>query len=84
MGKKKIASAIRYSPGEIAPVLTASGRGREADQIVAIAEKAGIAVVEDASLAALLDAGAKPGDFIPVWCWEAAANILAFVMKTAS
>jgi len=39
-------------------------------------------VVEDAALAALLDSGAKPGDFIPPWCWEAAAKILAFVMKT--
>jgi flagellar biosynthesis protein len=67
--------------------LLASGKGREAGQIIAIAEKAGVAVVEDAALAALLDAfvannGAKPGDFIPPWCWEAAAKILAFVIKT--
>ena len=83
MAKKKIASAIGYSPGDPAPVLLASGRGREAERIIAIAREAGVEVVEDASLAALLDS-VKPGDFIPPWCWEAAAKILAFVtrMKT--
>ena len=80
MRKKKLASAIEYK-GDVAPVLLASGRGKEADQIIAIAEKAGITVVEDATLAAMLDMGAKPGDYIPPWCWEAAAKILAFVIK---
>jgi len=82
MKKKKIASAIGYSREDPAPTLLASGRGREAEQIVAVAQKAGVAVVEDAALAGLLDTSAKPGDFIPPWCWEAAAKILAFVTKT--
>jgi flagellar biosynthesis protein len=85
MGKIKIASAIGYSPGDPAPALFASGRGREAEQIIAAAEKAGVSVVEDAALASLLDSwagsSAKPGDFIPPWCWEAAAKILALVVK---
>jgi flagellar biosynthesis protein len=81
MGKRKLASAIGYSPKDPAPVLLASGRGREAEYIIAIAERAGITVVEDTALAALLDSSAKPGDFIPPWCWEAAAKILAFVTK---
>lgn len=81
MKKKKIASALGYSSGDPAPILLASGRGREAEQIIAVAEQAGITIVEDAPLAALLDSGAKPGDFIPPWCWEAAAKILVFVMK---
>jgi len=79
--KRKTASAIGYSPGEPAPKLLATGRGKEAEQIIAIAEKAGVAVVEDAALAALLDTSVRPGDFIPPWCWEAAAKILAFVAK---
>jgi flagellar biosynthesis protein len=79
--KKKIASAVGYKPEDPAPVLLASGRGRQADQIIAIAQKEGIAVVEDAALASLLETSAKPGDFIPPWCWEAAAKILAFVIK---
>jgi flagellar biosynthesis protein len=82
MKKKKIASAIGYSSGDPAPVLLASGRGREAQRIIDIAQEAGITVVEDAALASLLDTSAKPGDFIPTWCWEAAAKVLAFVIKT--
>lgn len=81
MKKKKLASAIGYIPSDAAPVLLASGSGRDAQQIIAIAQKAGISIVEDSALATLLDASAKPGDYIPVWCWEAAAKILAFVMK---
>jgi len=84
MRKKKLASAIGYSPGEPAPVLLASGRDREAAQIIAVAQQAGVEVVEDAALASLLDASAKPGDFIPPWCWEAAAKVLAFVVKAGN
>ena len=82
MKKRKIASAIGYSPGDPAPVLLASGRGKEAERIISVAENAGVAVMEDPALAALLDS-AKPGDYIPSWCWEAAAKALVFVMKTA-
>ena len=84
--KRKLASAIGYSPGEPAPALLASGKGKEAEQIIAIAEEAGITVIEDSALAVLLNSwadspSAKPGNFIPPWCWEAVAAILAFVMK---
>lgn len=84
MAKKKIASAVGYKKSDPAPLLLASGRGREAERIIAIAQNEGIAIVEDAPLAALLDSSAKPGDFIPPWCWEAAAKVLAFVLKTDS
>jgi flagellar biosynthesis protein len=57
----------------------ARGRDKEAERIIALAREAGVEVIEDPSLAALLDAGAQVGDIIPVWCWEAAAKILAFV-----
>jgi len=79
MGKKKLASAIGYTSGDWAPELLASGKGRDAERIIAIAEEAGVAVVEDAALASLLDLSAKPGDYIPPWCWAATASILAFV-----
>jgi flagellar biosynthesis protein len=79
--KKKLASALGYTKGAPAPVLLASGKGREAERIIAIAQEAGIEVVEDAALATLLDSSANPGDFIPPWCWEAAAKTLAFVLK---
>ena len=73
------ASAVAYSQQEGLPRLLAKGRGREAEKIISLAGKAGIEIVEDSALAALLDAGVKPGDFIPPWCWEAMAKILAFV-----
>jgi len=81
MKKRKLASALGYKQGDPAPSLLASGRDKEADKIIKIAEEAGVTVVEDAALAALLDTSAKPGDYIPPWCWEAAAKVLAFVMK---
>jgi flagellar biosynthesis protein len=59
--------------------LLARGSDKGAERIIALAQEAGITVVEDPSLAALLDEGAQVGDIIPVWCWEAAAKILAFV-----
>jgi flagellar biosynthesis protein len=76
--KGKKAAAIAYSPPQPAPQITAAGRGREAEFILAEARKAGIAIVEDPGLAAMLEA-ARPGDYIPPWCWEAVAKILAFV-----
>jgi flagellar biosynthesis protein len=81
VGKRKLASAIGYSPGDYAPTLLASGRGGEAEHIITIAKQAGVAIVEDTALAALLDTGVKPGDLVPPWCWEATAKILAFVTK---
>jgi flagellar biosynthesis protein len=80
--ERKIAAAIGYSPEDAGPRLLASGRDRAAERIIAAAEQAGVAVVEEPGLAALLDAGARPGDIIPVWCWEAAAAVLAFVLRT--
>ncbi|WP_010257831.1 EscU/YscU/HrcU family type III secretion system export apparatus switch protein [Treponema primitia] len=75
----KKASALAYSPDMPAPRIIASGQGREAEQIIAIAREAGITVVEDPGLEALLNAG-KTGDYIPEWCWDTVAKILAFVI----
>jgi flagellar biosynthesis protein len=77
----KKASAIAYNSEEGIPRLLAKGIGREAEKIIAVAKEADIEIVEDSSLAALLDAGVKPGDFVPPWCWEAVAKILAFVLS---
>jgi len=79
MEKRKKAAAIAYHSPQPAPVLVASGKGREAEFILAEARKAGIAIVEDTGLAAMLET-VKPGDYIPYWCWEAVAKILAFVL----
>ena len=80
MVKRKIASAIGYTPDtDTAPRMLASGRGRSAEHIIAIAAEAGVEIIEDSALAALLDSSVNPGELVPVWCWEAIAKILAFV-----
>ena len=79
IGKK--ASALAYNDADGIPRLLAKGRNREAEKIIALAREAGIDIVEDTALAALLDAGVNPGDLIPPWCWEAVAKILAFVLS---
>jgi flagellar biosynthesis protein len=81
MKRRKLASAIGYSPEDPAPRVLASGRDREAEHIIAVAREAGVVIVEDEALAALLDSSTGPGDFIPLWCWEAVAKILIFVTK---
>jgi flagellar biosynthesis protein len=72
------ASAISYAAGDYAPRVVAKGRGREAERIVELASEAGVEVVEDAALAALLDA-TDVGACIPGECWEAVAAVLAFI-----
>ena len=78
---RRQASAVAYNPEEGIPRLLAKGRGPEAERIIALAREAGIEIVEDSALAALLDLGVKPGEFVPPWCWEAVAKILAFVLS---
>jgi flagellar biosynthesis protein len=77
---EKKAAALEYRPEDGVPRLLAKGRGRDAQRILALAREAGVEIVEDSTLAALLDAGVKPGEWIPPWCWEAVARILAFVL----
>ena len=77
----KKAAALGYDPSEGLPRLLASGRGRHAERIIEIAREAGIEIVEDTTLASLLEGGVKPGDWLPPWCWEAVAMILAFVLS---
>jgi len=79
--EERKASAIVYNPEEGVPRLLAKGKGLDAERIIALAREAGIEIVEDRTLAALLDAGVKAGDFIPTWCWEALAKILALVIS---
>jgi flagellar biosynthesis protein len=78
INKDKKAAAVAFTPGDPAPLLLAAGAGREAGLILEAARKAGITIMEDAGLASLLQA-VKPGDYIPFWCWDAVAKILAFV-----
>jgi type III secretion system FlhB-like substrate exporter len=79
LGERR-AAALGYRPGKPAPELLAKGRGREAERIIELARQAGIEIVEDPALSALLDSQVKVGDYIPEQCWEILAKILAIVI----
>lgn len=75
------AVALQYDEGEhAAPVITASGRGRVAEQILAIAFAQGIKVREDADLTEILSQFEIDSP-IPIEAFAAVAEILAYVYK---
>jgi flagellar biosynthesis protein len=78
--RRKKAVALAYSNGESAPRITAKGRGREAERILQLARASGVSIIEESSLAELLEP-LGIGAFVPEDCWEAVARVLAFVMK---
>lgn len=75
------AVALRYQRGkDRAPRVTASGKGRMAELIMEKARQAGVSLVEDPDLAALL--GKVPlGDTVPPDLYRAVAEVLAYVYR---
>lgn len=79
--KPKIAVALRYkSNQDKAPVVTASGQGRMAEKIIALARENKIPVEENAPLAEALRK-LTPGQEIPEELYEAVAILLAYIME---
>jgi flagellar biosynthetic protein FlhB len=77
-----IAVALRYAPSESpAPMVVAMGERRIAERIRAIAEKAGIPIVENKPVARALLATAQVGRAIPAAMYVAVAEILAWVHR---
>jgi flagellar biosynthesis protein len=75
------AAAIQYDKGsDQAPIVTASGRGAIAEQILAIAFERGIKVREDAELVEILSL-IEVDSPIPVEAFAAVAEILAYVYQ---
>jgi flagellar biosynthesis protein len=75
------AVAIEYKRGgEEAPIVTASGKGAIAEQILAIAFERGIKVRQDAELVDILSM-VDVDSPIPLEAFTAVAEILAFVYK---
>ena len=78
------AVALEYRRGrQRAPVVTASGRGELAEQIIALARKHGVYVQPDPDLVELL-ARLDLGTAIPPQLYYVVAEILAFVYKLNS
>lgn len=76
---RPLAAALRYDPvGDEAPEVVATGRGLIAEEIVALAQKHGVAIHQDAGLVealAMLDVGTT----IPRELYAVVAEVLAFV-----
>jgi len=79
----KKAAALKYEPGQdLAPVVIASGYGTAAEQIINIAEKTGVPVYRDdsvASMLCMLDVGKN----IPPDLYEIIAKVYCSILSTA-
>lgn len=73
------AAALAYTPGEEgAPRVVASGQGRVAEKILALAREHGIPIHEDPALAAAL-AAVNPGAEIPPELYSVVASVLVYI-----
>ena len=75
------AVALRYEKSrDVAPRVTASGKGQIAETIIRKAEEKGITLMEDPDLVNLL--GKIPvGDAIPTNLYKAVSEVLAYVYR---
>ncbi len=77
----KLAVALQYdSATDSAPKVVAKGKGRTADQILALAKKSGVPVRQDANLVQVLSR-LKLDQEIPPEVYRAVAAILAFLHR---
>ena len=78
--KKKIkqAVALEYDPGDVAPRIVATGRGKIAERIIEQAKENDVPVHEDEKLANTLSK-LDIGEYIPPELYEVVAEILVFV-----
>jgi flagellar biosynthesis protein FlhB len=81
MNPTHYAVALRYEQGETpAPQCVAKGMDQVALRIRAIAEEAGVPVIEDAPLARALYANVEVDQIIPHQHYEAVAKIVGFIL----
>lgn len=76
---KKTTVALQYDHAG-APIVTATGDGAIAEEIINRAKEAGVPIIEDAKLACLLST-VPLGDEIPPELYRAIAEILVFVLR---
>ena len=76
----KRAAALRYRPGDGAPVIVASGMGHLAEKIVEVATDNGVPVYEDTSLATVLSQ-MQLGREIPEELYQAVVEIYLYFLK---
>jgi flagellar biosynthetic protein FlhB len=77
------AVALRYDPQKAAPEVVAKGSDLLAKKIREIAAESGVPVIADPPLARSLHASVEVGHVIPEELYQAVAQLLAFVYRTA-
>src|SRR3954469_23774974 len=77
------AVALKYDPEKAAPQVVAKGSDILAKKIKEIAREAGVPVIADPPLARSLHASVEVGHVIPEEMYQAVAQLLAFVYRTA-
>ena len=76
---KKSAAALKYDvEKDVAPRVTATGKGFVAERIVALAKEYGIPLYEDPTLVELL-VKLDLGDAIPYELYQVVAEVLSFI-----
>ncbi|EMB22414.1 EscU/YscU/HrcU family type III secretion system export apparatus switch protein [Treponema denticola] len=82
MHKEKLdcAVALSYVLQSKAPIITAKGKGLTAKKIKETAERNGVKIVEDETLANIL-VHQEIGACIPEYTYKAVASIFAFLLK---
>lgn len=77
------AVALKYNPDkDYSPVIVASGHGRAAERIIALADESGVPIYRDDSTAALLSM-LEVGQGIPQELYSVVAGIYVEIMKIA-
>ena len=74
----KTAVAISYEPGEAAPKILATGKGKVAEKIIETAKENKVPTYKDNKLASTLSK-LQIGDMIPPELYEVVAELLVFV-----
>ncbi len=74
----KTAVALAYNPGDVAPTILATGKGKLAEKIIEKAKESDVPLYKDNKLAATLSK-LEIGDTIPPELYEVVAEILVFV-----
>ena len=74
----KTAVAISYEPGEAAPKILATGKGKVAEKVIETAKENKVPTYKDNKLASTLSK-LQIGDMIPPELYEVVAEILVFV-----
>ncbi|HOS30243.1 MAG TPA: EscU/YscU/HrcU family type III secretion system export apparatus switch protein [Treponemataceae bacterium] len=77
---KKTASALSYTEGTKAPLITAQGKGELAEKMIEIARQHNVPVITEAQTSELLSFY-EIGEYIPEAAYEIIAKILSFVRR---